>query len=140
VQDERIRREYAYMSWLARCYINNGKPREAWELHANMDTHETFNMLNLIANDCYKSGAFYYSAKAYDMLDRLDPSSEYWPGKRGACCGVFQQVVALKEDKDVMREVIQILRQSTGDPQAELIVRIMMKWANENGVDLVGIN
>ena len=77
----------------------------------------------LISNDCYKSGAFYYSAKAYDMLERLDSSADYWPGKRGACCGVFQQVVAGKESKETLIEVISILRNTNpGDPQAELIV------------------
>jgi hypothetical protein len=36
-------------------------------------------------------GAFYYAAKAFDVLERLDPDPEYWEGKRGACMGVFQQ-------------------------------------------------
>jgi hypothetical protein len=44
----------------------------------------------LIANDCYKMGAFLYAAKAFDVLERLDPSPEYWEGKRGACVGAFQ--------------------------------------------------
>ena len=58
-----------------------------------MDTsHEAFNMLQLIANECYKTGAFYYSAKAFDVLERLEGDPEYWEGKRGACVGVFQVV------------------------------------------------
>ena len=28
-------------------------------------------------------GQFFYSAKAFDMLERLDPNPEYWEGKRG---------------------------------------------------------
>ena len=35
-------------------------------------------------------GHFLYSAKAFDVLERLDPDPEYWEGKRGACVGVFQ--------------------------------------------------
>lgn len=39
-------------------------------------------------------GQFLYAAKAFDVLERLDPDPEYWEGKRGACVGVFQQVMA----------------------------------------------
>jgi hypothetical protein len=37
-------------------------------------------------------GSFLYSAKAFDVLERLDPDPEAWEGKRGAVVGVFQQV------------------------------------------------
>ena len=33
-------------------------------------------------------------SKAFDMLERLDPNPEYWEGKRGACVGVFQMIIA----------------------------------------------
>ena len=39
-------------------------------------------------------GHFLFAAKAFDVLERLDPDPEYWEGKRGACVGVFQQVIA----------------------------------------------
>jgi hypothetical protein len=84
-----------YLSWLARCYMMNGKARDAWELYLKMESNtDSFAMLVLIANDCYKVGSFYYAAKAFDVLERLDPLPDYWDGKRGACCGVFQQVNA----------------------------------------------
>lgn len=64
----------------------NGKAALAWELYLKMETStESFNLLQLLANDCYKTGAFFYSAKAFDVLERLDPNPEYWEGKRGAC-------------------------------------------------------
>ncbi len=69
----------------------NGKARLAWELYLKMETSgESFSLLQLIANDCYKMGHFYYAAKAFDMLERLDPNPEYWEGKRGAAIGLFQ--------------------------------------------------
>jgi hypothetical protein len=77
--------------WLARCYVRNGKSRSAWELYLKLESsQESFAMLQLLANDCYKVGAFLYAAKAFDTLERLDPNPEYWDGKRGACVGVFQ--------------------------------------------------
>lgn len=42
---------------------------------------------------------FYYSAKAFDVLERLDNNPEYWEGKRGACVGVFQMILTGREAK-----------------------------------------
>jgi len=68
----------------------NGKPRLAWDMYINMETStETFNLLQLIANDCYKMGHFYYAAKAFDILERLDSEREYEDALRGAVVGVF---------------------------------------------------
>ncbi|XP_007439728.1 intraflagellar transport protein 56-like, partial [Python bivittatus] len=134
IQSEKIKNDFVYLSWLARCYIMNKKPRLAWELYLKMETSgESFSLLQLIANDCYKMGQFYYSAKAFDVLERLDPNPEYWEGKRGACVGIFQMIVAGREPKDTLREVLHLLR-STGNPQVEYIVRIIKKWAKENRV------
>eukprot|EP00105_Crassostrea_gigas_P009199 XP_011424043.1 PREDICTED: intraflagellar transport protein 56 isoform X2 [Crassostrea gigas] len=96
---------------------------------------ESFSLLQLIANDCYKMGQFYYAAKAFDVLERLDPNPEYWEGKRGACVGVFQMIIAGHEPRDTLRDVINMLR-NTSNPQVEYIIRSMKKWAKENLVPL----
>lgn len=68
----------------------NGKPKEAWELYINMETSsESFQILQLIANDCYKMGHFYYAAKAFDILERLDSDHEYEEALRGAIVGII---------------------------------------------------
>jgi len=136
VQNETYKNDYCYISWLARCHIMNGQPKLAWELYLKMDTsNESFNLLQLIANDCYRMGFFLISAKAFDVLERLDPDPEFWEGKRGACVGVFQQVIAGKAPKDDLRDVLTLVR-STSNPQVEYMVRIISKWASSNGVKL----
>ena len=120
--------------------IMNRKPQQAWELYLKMETSsESFNLLQLIANDCYKMGQFLHAAKAFDVMERLDPNPEYWEGKRGACVGVLQLVIAGHEPKDNLKEVVQILR-NTSQPQAELIVVAIRKWARESRVSIVGLN
>ena len=49
----------------------------------------------------FQMGQFYYAAKAFDALEKLDPESNYWEGKRGACVGIFQLILANKESKYV---------------------------------------
>ena len=64
ITNEKLKADYAYLSWLARCFIMNSKARLAWELYLKMETSgESFSLLQLIANDCYKMGQFYYAAK-----------------------------------------------------------------------------
>ncbi|KAG5279003.1 hypothetical protein AALO_G00105060 [Alosa alosa] len=134
IQSEKIRNDYVYKSWLTRCYIMNKKARLAWELYLKMETSsESISLLQLIANDCYKMGQFYYAAKAFDALERLDSCPEYWEGKRGACVGIFQLILAGREPRETLKEVLPMLR-STGNPQVEYIIRILKKWAKDNRV------
>ena len=134
IQNDKIKSDYVYLSWLARCFIMNQKSRQAWELYLKMETsNDSFSLLQLIANDCYRMGQFYYSAKAFDVLERLDPNPEYWEGKRGACVGVFQKIVAGQEPQDTLREVLTLLK-NTANPQVEYICRVIKKWAKENRV------
>lgn len=57
---------------------------------------------------CYfgfvQMGQFYYAMKAFDVLERLDPSPEYWEGKRGACVGIFQLILAGREPRSETKE------------------------------------
>lgn len=136
IQSDRIRSDYTYLSWLARCYIMNKKGRLAWELYLKMETSaESFSLLQLIANDCYRMAQFYYAAKAFDVLERLDQNPEYWEGKRGACVGTFQLIIDGQEPKERLREIMQLLK-TTNNPHTEYFIRIMRKWAKENRVNV----
>ncbi|KAJ1441103.1 hypothetical protein B484DRAFT_343219 [Ochromonadaceae sp. CCMP2298] len=136
IHNETYKAEYVYISWLARCYVMNGNPRSAWELYLKMtSSSESFNLLQLIANDCYRMGHFLFAAKAFDVLERLDPDPEYWEGKRGACVGVFQLMIAGKASRDDLQDVLSMIR-NTSNPQVEYIVRIIKKWCKENNVKI----
>lgn len=76
-------------------------------------------------------GHFLIAAKAFDMLERMDLSPEYWKGKKGACVGVFQQVIAGQEPRESLGEVVQLLQRAK-QPQAEAIVRAIGRWARES--------
>lgn len=65
------------------------------------------------------------------MLERLDPDPEFWEGKRGAATGVFQMVIAGKENKERLIEVISMLK-NTNNPQVEYFVQVMKKWGKDN--------
>jgi intraflagellar transport protein 56 len=103
-------------------------------------------------------GHFYYAARAFDILERMDPNPEYWEGKRGACAGAFQLIVAGHEPRwvkdlalffffaglflkllnflrETLREILQLLR-NTSSPQAESMLKIMRKWAKDNKVNV----
>jgi intraflagellar transport protein 56 len=136
VESEKIKSEYIYLSWLARCYIKNNKARLAWELYLKLEqSTESFSLLQLIADDCYKMGQFYYSARAFDILARADPRSEYCEAKRGACAGAFQLIVAGHEPRETLREILLILRNSQ-DQQEEMMAKIIKEWARNNKVNV----
>ncbi|XP_062508918.1 intraflagellar transport protein 56-like isoform X2 [Corticium candelabrum] len=137
IQSEKLKNDYVYLSWLTKCYVMNGKPRYAWELYLKMETSaESYSILQLIANDCYKMGQFFYSAKAFDILERLDGNPEFWEGKKGACVGLFQLIVAGHEPREMLREVLVLLRSmsSQPNPQVEYITKVIKTWAKENRV------
>jgi intraflagellar transport protein 56 len=90
-------------------------------------------------------GHFLYAAKAFDVLERLDADPEYWEGKRGACVGVFQQLISQQGQpmgvgrgavsRDDLQDVLNMIR-NTSNPQVEYIVRIIKKWCKENNIKI----
>jgi intraflagellar transport protein 56 len=70
--------------------------------------------------------------KAFDVLDRMDSDPEYWEGKRGACVGVFQQVVAGAESREALRDVVAMLH-STQNQQCAYIIGVIQRWAAAGG-------
>ena len=95
MMNENYKHDFCYLSWLAKCYIMNNKARLAWELYLGVESssnqvEDSYQLLHFVASECYLAGSFYYAAKAFDVLERMDPNPDYWQGKRGACIGVFR--------------------------------------------------
>ena len=75
----------------------NGKVKNAWEIYLSSETSaDSYNILQLIANDCYKMGHFYYSVKAFEALEKIDSENDYEDALRGSVIGVLQMVIAGK--------------------------------------------
>lgn len=57
----------------------NKKPRLAWELYLKMETSgESFSLLQLIANDCYKVSLGDREAKIEDQHHMAHSSRDWW--------------------------------------------------------------
>eukprot|EP01013_Petalomonas_cantuscygni_P014074 TRINITY_DN288_c0_g1_i2.p1 TRINITY_DN288_c0_g1~~TRINITY_DN288_c0_g1_i2.p1 ORF type:complete len:582 (-),score=148.93 TRINITY_DN288_c0_g1_i2:91-1836(-) len=149
IRDPKLRADYTVQAWIARCHIYCREPKRAWEQYIRMDAPaESLAFLQLLARDCYYLGLFHYSAKAFDVLERLDASPEHWEGKRGAVVGVFQQLIAGEETPETMRDGLQMLRKSAQPPQGrempnpaivqqvDGIVRVIRTWCQQNNVKL----
>ncbi|KAK9888298.1 hypothetical protein WA026_000558 [Henosepilachna vigintioctopunctata] len=114
VKSEKIRNDYIYLSHLTRCYIMNKKAQQAWELFLRMESGpESFNLLLLIANDCYRL--------------------EFWEGKRGAIAGVFQGVIAKIFPNEMLNDILALLRNNSSS-QAEHMTKLVRKWAKERRI------
>mmetsp|Transcript_45657 Transcript_45657/g.138736 ORF Transcript_45657/g.138736 Transcript_45657/m.138736 type:complete len:143 (+) Transcript_45657:222-650(+) len=134
--------------WLAKCLVMNGKPEEAWDVYLKKETaSESFELLQLIANDCYRMGHFLFAARAFNVLESVDPADgDFFEGKRGACVGVFQQIIAAKQrqrsfqstkHEDHIIEILSLLRGSQSNKtQAQRIVDTIRKGANDIGLYL----
>ena len=138
IQSSFFRSTYAYLSQMSICCIFSfnldimtKQPLMAWELYLSLETcTDSFDLLQLIANEYYKTQQYFFAAKAFDVLEKMDPSPEYWEGKRGAVMGTFQQIGTGEETMDVLDELIVLLKESRS-PEVEHILRVIRGYARE---------
>ncbi|DAZ96853.1 TPA: hypothetical protein N0F65_008284 [Lagenidium giganteum] len=132
VGNPQLRTRYIYASWLARCYIRNQRNVGlAWELYLKLEsTTDALRLLKLIGNEFYTNSEFYFAAKAFDVLERLDPDPEYWEAKRGACMGYFQQVAQSVQPFNISRndDVLKLLANSKHHLEATDVAASVRKW------------
>nr|CAG4647833.1 EOG090X04LA [Moina brachiata] len=132
IQSPKFRSDYTYMECLTRCLVMNRKAIQAWEIYTRMETSaESLGILHLLANDSYRTGQFLVAAKAFDVLDRYDPNPNHSAAKKGASVGLFQMVLAGREHRDALTEVLGMIR-GTSDAQMEHIYRVITDWIKEN--------
>ncbi|CAD6192487.1 unnamed protein product [Caenorhabditis auriculariae] len=116
--------------------IFNKKPHFAWDLFVKTsDQKDALGLMRVIAHDCYKVGEYYYAAKAYDQLEKADPSPENWQGKRGATAGLFHHLARGKCTPEQMHEVL-LLVETSHHPHAEFLASVIRKWAKNHNIKL----
>lgn len=133
IKSDKIKADPVYLQWLCKCYIMVGKAREAWNIYSKLEANssDAMSILLLIANDSYRMGSFLIAARAFDVLERVDPNPDFYDGKVGACVGVFQAFLAERESRDTLSEVVNMLRSSSAsaNPQTEYVLRVIRKYA-----------
>jgi len=120
VTNESYKSDLHYILWLAKCHINTNHPEEAWECYLQTeDSHISYELLQLIGNECYREGVehFLYAARSFDELLRTDSYPDYLDGLMGACVGYFRSFVAKGNNggatrRQHMKEVIGMLESS----------------------------
>lgn len=132
IKNEKIKEEYLYNAWLAKCHINNNKPELAWNLYLEMSTsNETLNLLTLIGNECYEKEFFYYSLKAFEILERLNDEEDYFNQKLGACVGIFKGMLVNENSQEELEEAVEILRAMPNELAVEQVLRIVGNYLPE---------
>jgi intraflagellar transport protein 56 len=136
VKREKYKNDQNYLSWLCRCFIANGKPEYAWNLYISIDNHlVAIYLLNFIANEFYRMGAFYFSFKAFLFLEKFSPSVENSKGKISSAIGVFYQLLSGKSDSDKLQEIIHYLCDGQQTLEVNKCIKVFKDWGNANGVN-----
>ncbi|KAH9062961.1 hypothetical protein Ae201684P_009226 [Aphanomyces euteiches] len=135
IQHPQLKQQFVYLAWLARCHIRSIQQSHlAWELYLHVqNTVDALRLLKLIANEYYLMADYFYAAKAFDVLERVDPDPEYCEAKRGACIGYFQKAVTGKCDPTKLREVLSMLDASKHS-QGKVIARSLRAWCETSNL------
>ncbi|KAL0217571.1 hypothetical protein RCL1_008152 [Eukaryota sp. TZLM3-RCL] len=141
IKDPEIKCLPIYTSWLLRCFIYNHKPERAWELYYETstfaDSADSMAFLMLMAHDCYKEEQYFFSAKAFDVLYRLDPNAEYLAGKKSSCIGVLKKVTENHLPAHLLPEVISMLQSThTNDHSINRIVSVVLRYCDSVGISV----
>lgn len=131
IQNTYYTTEIFYQSWLCRCYIKNKKPDSAWTIYSDCTKSEDAKiLLQIIANDCFTGGYYYYSMKAYDVLSKFEGDDTMRDGMIASAIGVFRSVLSRKETPDKLYDVLSTL---ASEPAAEDTLTVIQNYIENNG-------
>ncbi|OHT05070.1 TPR Domain containing protein [Tritrichomonas foetus] len=131
VKNPHYKNELFYTSWLCRCYIKNRKPESAWNLYTEAtQTEDAKTLLQIISNDCFVGGFYYYSMKAYDVLSKFEGDATMRDGMIASAVGVFRSVLSRKESSDKLIDVLSAL---ASEPEAEQTLQVIQDYIENSG-------
>ncbi|KAH0789983.1 TPR Domain containing protein [Histomonas meleagridis] len=137
VKNQQYTKEIFYTSWLCRCYIKNDKPDEAWKLYVDAtQTEDAKTLLQIIANDCFNSGYYFYAMKAYDVLAKFEGDNLMTEGMIASAIGLFKDVLAHKETPDKLSEVLSVLESEPDAAEALEIIQNYIEKSDEFDLEM----
>lgn len=73
INDPEIRQQQTFNIVSAKCHILCGHADQAWSLYLSKGTTnvDSFQLLHLIANECYRVGEYWMAAQAFDVLEKF---------------------------------------------------------------------
>ncbi|KAK6009678.1 hypothetical protein OSTOST_25372, partial [Ostertagia ostertagi] len=123
--------------------IINHKPQLAWDIYARSTDpkgvfqHPPYHRDGLLFNDMLiQMGEFYYAAKAFDGLEKIDPlrktgkENEVPPAVYSRCWSKEKQ-----QSGEQMSEVLQLLDRGN-HPQADFVSSTIRRWAKNHEITL----
>ncbi|OHS98347.1 hypothetical protein TRFO_08933 [Tritrichomonas foetus] len=130
VKNEAYTREIFYRSWLCRCYIKNRKPEAAWNLYSEAtQTEDAKTLLEIISNDCFQNGDYYYAMRAYEILAKFEMESTHREGMIASAVGVFRNILSRRESPERLQEVVNCLAE---DPEAEQTLQVIVNYVENS--------
>jgi len=140
VSNSSYKSDLYYKSWLARCFIMNGKAASAWKMRSSIEADGQVYFLKVVANDCFRANHFLFAAKAFDALQAVGNDSDYTAGLKSACVGVFRTVVLEKssnndisaKSKKALAEALEILQNHLDVDELKSILTTIKHWMRKN--------
>ena len=131
VKSPQYTKEIYYTSWLCKCYIKNKKPESAWNLYIEAtQAEDAKTLLQIIGTDCYLSGAYYYSMRAYDILSKFEGDATLREGMIAAAVAVFRGVLSKRETPDKLSDVLSAL---SSEPEAAQTLQVIQDYIETSG-------